>query len=74
MTPSELEETARTLLKDPDCGSIFRIKGFVPDGDGWFEINASHDGIRTKPLGQGQNVVILVGENMKKDRIDPYFS
>ena len=74
MTPSELEETARKLLEDPDCGSIFRIKGFVPDGDGWFEINASHDGIRTKPLGQGQNVVILVGENMKKDRIDSYFS
>ena len=73
MTPSELEETARKLLENPDCGSIFRIKGFVPDGDAWFEINASHDGIRTGQTGQGQNVVILVGENLKKDRIDSYF-
>ena len=72
MTPELLRETARRLLEDPACGKVFRVKGFIPDGGGWIEINANHDGIRTERTAQGQNVVILVGEDLKKDVIDRY--
>ena len=73
LTPEKLRMIAQKLLSDPQCGRIFRIKGFVPQGDGWQEINATRGGIRTQQISRGQNVVILVGEDMKKDRIDIYF-
>lgn len=73
MTPDQMKETADRLLGDPDCGNVFRVKGFVPLEDGWMEINANHDGIRTQKTKTGQDVVILVGEDLKKDRIDAYF-
>lgn len=73
LTPDSLREAARRLLEDPAFGRVFRVKGFVPDGEGWIGINANHDGIRTERVGQGQNVVILVGEGLKKDAVDRYF-
>ncbi|MBR1901045.1 MAG: GTPase (G3E family) [Lachnospiraceae bacterium] len=73
LTPQKLHKIAQELLSDPQCGRIFRIKGFVPQGEGWQEINATRGGIRTQQISRGQNVVILVGEDMKKDRIDIYF-
>ena len=73
LTPQMLQETVQKLFSDPLCGKVFRVKGFVPQDGGWLEINATRDGIRTQHIGRGQNVVILVGEDMKKDRIDLYF-
>ena len=73
LTPQMLQETVQKLFSDPLCGKVFRVKGFVPQDGEWLEINATRDGIRTQHIGRGQNVVILVGEDMKKDRIDLYF-
>ena len=73
MTPSKLQETARKLFDDTQCGRVFRVKGFIPRDGGWLEVNATRDGVRTTHIARGQNVVILVGEDLKKDRIDLYF-
>lgn len=69
LSREQMEEAAAKLLHDPTCGQVYRVKGFVPADGEWLEINANRDGISTEKLKEGQNVVILVGENMKESRI-----
>ncbi len=69
LSEEQLEEAAKKLLHDPSCGQVYRVKGFVPEDEGWLEINANRDGITTEKLKAGQNVVILVGENMNESKI-----
>ncbi len=69
LSKEQMEEAALKLLHDSSCGQVYRVKGFVPDGEEWIEINANRDTITTERLKSGQNVVILVGEYMNEARI-----
>lgn len=70
----ELKSRIKSLFKNKNCGKIFRIKGFVSEDDSWFEINATYEEINVKPILNGQNVIIVIGENLEKNEIDKYFS
>ena len=55
----------KKMLKDPACGHIFRVKGFLQNPDGtWLEINATQQEITRKPIANGQDVLIVIGENL----------
>lgn len=73
LEPGIPKESAREfcehLLGDQSIGSVFRVKGFIPDGDGWLEVNANHNGITEEHTKEGQDVIILVGEDMQKEKI-----
>jgi len=58
------------LFAASDCGQVLRVKGFVPGADGWTELNATADGINAAPLAQGQEVLIVIGEKLDKERIE----
>lgn len=49
------------------------MKGFVKDDAGsWMQLNATGHEISMKPIGDGQEVVIVIGEQLKEDRIRKY--
>ncbi len=55
------------------CRGVFRIKGFIYENESWFEINATRQNTEIKPIENGQEIIIVIGENMNKDEIDVYF-
>ena len=64
----------KKMLKDPACGHIFRVKGFLRNPDGtWLEINATQQEITRKPIANGQDVLIVIGENLVEDTIRAYW-
>ena len=70
----ELEKISGKILEDPACGHVFRIKGFARDEDGWKQINATRDHMLTADVTEGQEVLIVIGENLQKEIIETYLS
>ena len=66
----QLKTAAQTLLHSAQYGHILRIKGFVPDGGGWVELNAARDTMTVQPIPNGQEVLIVIGERLQKDAIE----
>lgn len=74
-TKEEITEAAEKVLEDGECGKVFRVKGFLKDKEEkWLELNATHQEIRTAPILEGQEVVIVIGEEMNEAKIRGYFS
>ena len=72
-TRAEIKEIITRLFDDPDAGKIHRIKGFVKEDTGWCEVNAVNGNISIKPSGKGQDLFIVIGENLNKDLVDRLF-
>ena len=89
------EKAAHQILDDPECGDVFRIKGFVKleenaaavtenekmnsgsaqkvsADNNWLELNATRKEFSLRPISAGQEVVIVIGENMNEARIREY--
>ena len=74
MTEDELRTKVEDLMKNPACGEIFRVKGFLQKEDGtWIQLNATHNGITMKQIEKGQEVIIVIGENLQQAKIAEYF-
>ena len=70
----ELKDIVKTLLADEECGHIFRIKGFMQtEPDKWIELNATHQNITLKPIEKGQEIFIVLGEKLNKEKIQTYW-
>ena len=95
MTEKELREAAEKILSDPECGHVFRMKGFMrvdggendgnsqrpeksvqseKNGQKWIELNATKNEITIRPLHVGQEVQIVIGENLQEEKIKCYCS
>ena len=65
---------AKELLKDPSCGKIHRVKGFLQEENGqWLELNATARELTVKPVVAGQDVIIVIGEKLDKEKISSFF-
>lgn len=71
MTVETLCENVRKIFDT--CSGVFRIKGFILDNGSWFELNATHNNIEVNPIENGQEIIIVIGENMDKSKVDMYF-
>lgn len=70
---SSLKSSIREIFRDPACGSVFRIKGFLPAADGgWLQLNATRHEITLEPLEKGQEVLIVIGAGLKEEPIRGY--
>ena len=49
---------------------VRRAKGFVQDENGWVELNATADGLTANAIPKGQEVLIVIGEGLEKERIE----
>ena len=72
-TPEQAMKKAEKILNDSGCGQVSRIKGFVKEGDGWLEVNATHGEITVQPVSAGQAVIIVIGEGMNREQIQLYW-
>ena len=73
MTESQLEKAVEHIMNDSGCGDVFRVKGFMQNEDGkWLQLNATHNGIDLKPIEKGQDVLIVIGENLKEENVKKY--
>lgn len=73
-TASTLTKCAKELFESENCGRVFRVKGFVRDGDGWFEVNATRSNMSVKPIARGQEIVIVVGEKLSETEVRKVFA
>ena len=75
MTEEQLKTTVGKLMNDRECGEVFRVKGFLQKEDGsWIQLNATHNGISMNPIEKGQEVIIVIGKELKEQAIKKYFS
>lgn len=74
MTKEKLYDTVKQLMNDTSCGKIFRIKGFMQLSENeWIELNATHNGITMKPIQIGQEIIIVIGEELVEENIKNYW-
>lgn len=69
MDRQQTETFVSEVFNDKACGKIFRIKGFFRDKEAWQEINAVANGRTVRPIREGQDVLIVIGEDLDKDHI-----
>ena len=70
LTAEELKERTAMLFQDPGCGYIQRVKGFIKTEDNrWLELNATCREQTLKASLDGQEVLIVIGENLSKETI-----
>ena len=67
---AQVRQAAQMLLHDAKYGHVLRVKGFIPDGGGWVELNAARDAITVQPIPSGQEVLIVIGEGLDKAAIE----
>lgn len=71
---STLREKSEKLLADDSYGRIFRIKGFIPENQNtWTEFNATKHELQITPSQFGQEVIIVIGEGLDRERINSLF-
>lgn len=74
ISEQELVDKAKALLHDKECGRVFRVKGFLPVTDGkWIALNATHEEINVSPVELGQEIIIVIGEGLNKEKINSYW-
>ena len=44
----------------------------LQDGENWLELNATQPEISLKPIGAGQDVLIIIGEKLNEEKIRYY--
>lgn len=74
MEKDKLRLIVEKIMQDSKCGNIFRIKGFMKlQDDSWIELNATHKNISIKPVSDGQEVLIVIGEKLNESVVQSYF-
>ena len=70
LTAEELKERTARLFEEPGCGHILRVKGFVKaEGGRWLELNATRREQTLAVSPDGQDVLIVIGEQLSKETI-----
>ena len=69
LTLNKLKEVINKLYEAPDVGNIIRIKGYIIEDGKWFEINATRNECVVNEVEIGQEVFIVIGEKLLKDKI-----
>ena len=72
LTLPQCQDAARALFADPACGHILRIKGFLQTVDGWCELNATRDTMHVEAIPDGQEVLIIIGEELDRSAIEAH--
>lgn len=70
ITEERLRKVVSKIMNCPECGNVFRIKGFLKDADGkWLQLNATHDQTQLEHIKNGQEVLIVIGEKLNEEKI-----
>lgn len=72
MKMSAIKAKINTLMSDEAFGTIHRAKGFFIDKGIWYQFNATHDDFELTEMPVGQEVFIVIGENLNEKEIKEY--
>lgn len=67
-----IKDITERLFSHKECGNIFRIKGFFKN-DKWYQLNATKSKITIEEINLGQEIIIIIGENLNEEKIKSYF-
>jgi G3E family GTPase len=73
-TAEQLRQMAQAAFADARCGRVFRVKGFVREGDAWLELNATRQSTEIRPIAAGQDIVIVIGEQLNEEAVKAIFA
>lgn len=77
MSEDELKKISNEILLDSKYGKVFRVKGFMNLGNeenpDWIELNATKEKMSVEHRQKGQNVLIIIGEELDNDKIEQKF-
>ena len=68
LTKKQIEEGCQALFAEDDNRKVFRIKGFFFD-EMWWEFNATKEIKNIKKITDGQDVIIVIGENITEEAV-----
>ena len=74
VTSEKIKEICTTLFSDKSLGNIFRVKGFLKENEKWLELNATEKQFELKPIKNGQDIIIAIGENLNEEKIKEIFN
>lgn len=69
----EIQNKSKMILNDKSYGNVIRVKGFYPVDGKWYKINYTKDKINVDLVPQGQNVLIVIGEELNRKKIQDLF-
>ncbi len=67
-----ISERISALMLDKACGNILRLKGFQKHNDTYIMVNATRRETSIKQVNFGQEVYIVIGEELSTERIRSY--
>lgn len=70
----QIENAVKHIFQDYKCGKIFRIKGFIKENNQWYQLNCTKNEFLLSEVKKGQEVLIVIGEELSKEQIDVYLS
>ena len=79
LSREQLAGAVGKAFSDPSCGKILRIKGCIREGADsaapqWLSFNATAQKTELQPVANGQEVVIIIGEDLHPEALDRYFT
>ena len=66
----EILNIINELFNNDSYGHVIRIKGYFKENDTWYNVNAFNLLTEINPISDGQDVIIVIGENMNNDKIN----
>ncbi len=70
LTLEKVKALIETLFTSSHEGTLYRIKGFVLEDNKWYEYNATKQECLIQPILVGQDLMIIIGENLKQEEIE----
>jgi G3E family GTPase len=70
----KIKKATEAIFSDDSCGNVIRIKGFfsLPE-EHYLQLNASRQDFSLKKVTKGQEVLIVIGEDLKEAEIQKHF-
>ncbi len=65
----KLKKIVEQLFSSAEAGQVLRVKGFWQQDGQWMELNATSRSMTVGPVPAGQQVLIVIGEDLSRDVI-----
>ena len=68
-----IPEILQAMLNDPNCETIYRIKGALPlEQNRWLSINLTQKKAELQTVSNGQSVLIVIGDQLNREVLDDH--
>ncbi|SEA98892.1 GTPase, G3E family [Pseudobutyrivibrio sp. ACV-2] len=74
MKKDSLKDKINTLMSDESYGKIFRAKGFFKEDEKWYQFNVTKADFELSEMEIGQEVFIVIGEEIDADKVKALFA